>query len=147
MAEDYQDINSALRAGKKPSGRYGDIVKQMDSALKSAKLDKDTTLYRGLSRDGAAALSGKLGVGSVYKDPGYTSTSKDESVAKLHKRFAEQTKDNIVMRISASSGARAADISSLADDPGERETLLPRGSSFRVDAYDASSRTLSLTLL
>ncbi len=147
MAEDYQDINSALRAGKKPSGRYGDIVKQMDGALKSAKLDKETTLYRGLSKDGVAALSGKLGAGSVIKDLGFVSTSTSESVAKLSKRFSEQTKDNIIMRISAAAGTRAADISSLADDPGEKETLLARGTSFRVDSYDSQTRTLNLSVL
>jgi HK97 family phage portal protein len=146
MGDDYTTINTMLRAGKKPPGRYGEIVKQMDSAMKSVpRSTADQTLYRGIDKDGVAAL--KVAVGSVIKDAGFVSTSSDLSVAKSGRSFAARTSDNLMMRISVPAGSRVASIASLADDPGEQEMLIGRGASFKVNGWDAGSRTLDVSLV
>lgn len=130
-----------------PPGRYGKIVKQMDSALKSAKTSADSTLYRGMDSAGAAALNGQLGPGSIVKDLGFSSTSSSETVARSARSFQRGDPGGLMMEIHAAAGSRVASLSAISESPGEHEMLLPRGSSFRITGYDASARVLSMELL
>ncbi len=142
----YSNINAALRQGKMPDGREGEIVKHVDSALENASTETKITLYRGISPSSAARLNGQLGKGSIITDRGFVSTSSSRAIARALRGFQTANGTGLMMEIQVRAGSRVASLAAVSGTPGEQEMLLPRGSSFRVTGYDADKRTVKMTL-
>lgn len=135
------NINASLRGQPlpNPGGVYAaEIprhVKDIDSALKKAPaLGRDATVYRGVK--GGTALD-KLKPGDVFTDKAYGSTSTRPDFAHQFTGKSETT-PGVLMRITLPKGTRAAAIPSPFART-EREILLPRGHSIRVDRVVKSS--------
>ena len=112
----YDDINSALRSGKLPSGDISDAVSAIDVSF--GKVAKSTTVYRGLD----ATHLNQLKPGDKFTERGYSSASSDYRIAqgRADKGF------KVVMEVRLKRGQEAMKI------PGrESEILLPRDSQFR----------------
>lgn len=112
----YDNINSALRSGKTPSGEISDAISAIDVSF--GKVAKSTTVYRGLD----ATHLNRLKPGDKFAERGYSSASSDYRIAqgRADKGF------KVVMEVRLKRGQEAMKI------PGrESEILLPRGSQFR----------------
>jgi hypothetical protein len=132
---DYQGsssgLNGALRAdnlGYAGGSRQQQIAALDRSMEKAPRLEADTTLYRGVP-DAVAAQIEASGVGSVFQDKAYVSTSFHQSTAK---GFGYGN----IIHISAPAGTKGIDMNkvlgSRSTHKNEKEFLLPRGSSFRL---------------
>lgn len=119
----------------------------MDAAIARGALPQDVAAYGGadISRvfRGATDRHGVPKVGSVVTDPGYMSTSIDPQVAvKFAADRAEvQGGTPLVYRIGLPEGETGVYLDEFfGGDLGyEREILLPRNSSFRVEAVTADA--------
>lgn len=124
------EFNQKLRDGSD----YGkdqatkEEYKALDNAIAKGHIEKDATVYRGVSGDTDWAFD--LNVGDSFTDKGYCSVSYD-------KELASQYGDEILFNISVSEGQEGAYISHIADSEGNtfeknQETLLPRNANFEV---------------
>lgn len=127
----YEAVNTGLRGGDisglDPASVQ--IITNLDEAIHGSTMKEDAVVYRGLS----AARADKLGemIGEDYKDAAFVSTSKNPDIAL---GFSAEGEDNIVLAITVPAGNNALDMTSEKSTfSHEKEVLLPRGSSFRVD--------------
>lgn len=127
----YNDMNKFLR-GITSDTWYEDEIKQATSALKKAKLPRDTITRRGSNYN----MLDDLGLGSVTKenknkfigkrviDKGFTSTSPAPNGG-----FS----GSIEYVIKVPKGSHAMYIDSISRYSGEEELLIQRGAQFKIE--------------
>ena len=143
----YREINAHLRVGAPISQTSKGRIEQIDKAFskKNAVLKSDTILYRGVGKNDPIARRynmGMLKVGTEFSDKGFVSTSTAQSVAQS---FSAGT--GLSYRIRARKGTRALPVESWSRNPGELETILKRGSKFRITGVDTSKNQILVDLL
>lgn len=132
----YLDVQEFARTGKVGAGsRFADkgeadaYLKTLDAATQSSTVADDTVVYRGIGsgRRGAdRGIKGKVEVGEIIEDPGYSSMSTSRDVAFDYTNKPGSTMLEVELPKGAKYGA-------LPDDGlSESEWLLPRGSKLRV---------------
>jgi 8-oxo-dGTP pyrophosphatase MutT (NUDIX family) len=135
--EGYLTINNWLREGEAPPAVLAEenrsTIRHLDSLLGSASLDKDTTVYRGISKAGAKRFDEALANGdTTFVDRGFLSTTRDEHYAEV---FAASIKhSNAVVDIVLPKGSHALDVATWSSSPDEQETLVQRGSVFKIES-------------
>jgi hypothetical protein len=118
----YGALNAALRGGKKLSVGQAVMAKQLDNAIRKAKLTEPYTLRRGISSGSMTSIfGGTVKAGDVVLDNGFMSTSKKKGFG-----------GNIKLVINLPKGAHALDVQKHSNHSSEAEVLLPRGSMFKV---------------
>lgn len=126
----YREVNGALRSGKKLDDNP--TVTLLDRTFKTHGEEAPHVVYRGIAGYDPEELN--LEEGSEFTDPGFVSTTRDVKEAK---KFAFHGSDRlsgdavgIIFKIQT-RGIRALNMSPFSRY-GERETLLNRGTRFRV---------------
>lgn len=122
------EINGALREGRVPHPDDAKAIANLDDALAQpeAALQRDTTLYRGLSGKWAQEHFAEMKPGQVFEDPGYLSTA--------HNADSKVRNEDVVFNIHTPAGVRGIPISSKYSS--EREILLGRGTKLRIDSNE-----------
>jgi len=128
-------LNTALRTeGVGPNSEHYAQTIALDGAMKKSPLPTDMEVYRGIPQEVANKIA-EQGVGSVFEDKGFVSTSKNKAKAK---GFGSNT-----VTIRTKAGQHGIDMNQRLGTQtglsGEHEILLPRGTKFRV--VGISSRT------
>lgn len=133
----YSDIQEYARTGKLGEGSsFTDIneanavLDNIDNAISRERINEDIVLYRGVGSGAEAesrGIKGKIELGSVIEDPGYSSTSTNRDVAIKNYTLKPGA---TMLEIEAPKGTNAARI--VDDGSGENELLLPRKSRFSV---------------
>jgi hypothetical protein len=131
----YTVLNNSLRNGSFEAEHNEDIREiagHLDAAIDNHSINKDTYVARGMSGTWTSQFLGAVKEGSVFEEPGYTSTSATEP-------FDSNDKDGVIkMRIRLPKGAKAAPIPTAYST--ENEYLLPRGSRFKVIGIKKSNK-------
>jgi SPP1 gp7 family putative phage head morphogenesis protein len=123
----YRDINATLRG--RGSVDVADEVAALDSALSRSVIPHDIVAYRASS---ASAVPGDLGVGSVFPDLGFASTSIDPVNGHRYAAYVmSDGKVPVFFEIRIPAGTRGAYMDGVLE-MREYEVLLARGSRFRV---------------
>lgn len=105
-------------------------VQNLESAINSSPLQKDTVLYRGIEIDGdLESIIQAFKPGEYFDDASLQSTSTDPATAD---RFI--TGDGIIFEIQAPEGAPALYVPAFATELeiNEQEVLLPRNSRLKI---------------
>jgi hypothetical protein len=130
---DFEKINNSLRSGSGGSNDIKEKVAEIDKDfLRNGRLiDKDTTLYRGLSFDPKnevdKAVLERIEAGSNFSDEGYAATTTERAIAENGLKGDLDKKDvMLIIHPSASKGPHALYNSS------EKEYLLERGTSYKL---------------
>lgn len=129
----YESINKLAR---EEPGWYGEAahvnMAHLDKIIGRSRLEQDTTLYRGISKEAVAQLfpSG-VRVGDVIHDKGFSSTStKFDSALTFSLKRGE---GGAIIKIAAKRGKKGI---ANSVDPAlvrlESEVILPRGSKFKI---------------
>ncbi len=145
-------VNPYLREGLEgdpSSPEFNSTIKQMDAAIDiSSPLKSDAEFYRGIPTEFAPEFK----VGTVIKDKGFTSTTKSRRYAKdfIEDSFGEGAGTRL--RILVPKGTKALDINTVSGREFSRmdwqkEVVLKRGSSFRVQWISPDSKEVTLSLL
>jgi hypothetical protein len=145
------DMNAWLRGEGRWSSKWVEAVNHLDSALDKSTLAKDTVVYRGLQNpvvhDNAESL-----VGKELPIKNYQSTSLDRD--HVSRTFAQptgkhsgplghllgrtpQSRDEVILEISAKKGAKALDLYQFGGFTGhaeEKELLFHRHGHYRVNS-------------
>ncbi|WP_048734808.1 ADP-ribosyltransferase [Levilactobacillus koreensis] len=119
----YEQMNAALRDPNKPASKQTQRrVRSLQTSLKSFKLTKPLTVYRGTSKMGLKLSVGKVAVkpGVVYQDAAFSSTSLNTTIAKS---FASK----VILKINLPVGYHGAYIDPISANKGEKEYLLNPG--------------------
>ena len=96
------------------------------AALSARSDDLMSTTRRGMR--GTDELLSRLNVGDVFHDPGYYSTTLDQSIVDDFARGAEPGTTPTLMTVMGHDGVHVAPLSRFAH---ESEVLFPRNSGFR----------------
>jgi len=138
-AKQYQNssynLNTHLRNGT--IGQSVDHQTQaahLDAAMKKSPLPSDMELYRGIPGEVATKIA-EQGVGAVFQDKGFVSTSKSKAKAK---GFGNST-----VTIQTKKGQLGLDMNQRIGPTGlssEQEILLPRGTKFRVTKVEKRTK-------
>lgn len=143
-SEAYKDINAQLRKYKSPTGGANDAtIAQMDKEFAAVPpLTAGIVTTRRMGSDGPfPGNPPPMEPGAVFKDHGYSSTSKDPGV----------WSGTVVMQVRVPEGAKVLDLNHTtgSQHSGEKEILLNRGSEYRVvsDALVAGERKIVVELV
>ena len=136
-ADGYQYINKFLYMGHTPdmsddeAGQLEDYVSNIDSAFESTEAPFDYTVYTGLS---PRYKPEKIKSGADYIFRGYISTSLSYNTAISSFTEGEGITNNspVVLQIEIKKGQKSIYTDAISSNPGEMETLLPRGSKVNV---------------
>lgn len=148
--------NSVARGRKLGLGRrqqeIGDkLLSDLDKAWETIPPTKESeTLYRGLSLAGQNFLNHqdlKGSIGKEFTDGGWVSTSSDQSVATGFAsgslRGKPDYRHGVVLKVNVPAGSRVLDVQKTIG-PGkygnEKEKVLPRGGSFKIEAVESDNR-------
>lgn len=126
-ADGFIALNGAIRGGtigEDLNADLRDVMSSLDAAITKGMVKEDTYVARGITGKFTQTLLAAVKEGSVFEEPGYTSTSATEPFR------GDGVDDAIKMRILLPKGSTAAPIPSAFNN--ENEYLLPRGSRFRV---------------
>jgi len=150
-SDEYRPINNALRQEVPMAKRHEEVIDDLTNAIDRHPTDEDMYLKRSLSgllafgmfnnngafkikamdrkltKEDVDELSKKL-VGNVYTDDGFMSC--DSASELLSGNGASDM--SVVMNIYTPKGTKAMYLAPLSELPGERETLLQRGTSIYV---------------
>jgi len=134
---DYHKINMWLR--EYGPGNAEDLhstiehtIARLDSYFNHVQLDKDTTVWRGMS-DYALKKLGPLATGTVYQDKGFVSTSRDHQWAASNALYQSGSDAaSVLWEIRLPKGSRAADVSRYSNVRKEQEVLISRNSKFKI---------------
>ncbi|MFC6261749.1 ADP-ribosyltransferase [Levilactobacillus fujinensis] len=124
----YEQMNAALRnPNKQASKKTQRRVQSLQTSLKSFKLTKPLTVYRGTSTVGLKLSLGKKAVkpGAIYQDAAFSSTSLNTTIAKS---FASK----VILKINLPGGYYGAYIDPISSNKGEKEYLLTPGAKLVV---------------
>lgn len=124
----FKDLNESLRSGETPRGKIGRVMKNLDSAFSRTSLSQDVTGYRVV--DGAFAKQLEANVGSSFTDGGFVSVTGAPDY--VRKGIGSNYKNATTVRVVIPKGAKALPIRDRSVNPRENETLIARGSSFKV---------------
>lgn len=136
--ESYGPINGYLYKGFEPNTTQDDanetqsLINAIDSAFEETQAPFPYTVYSGLSSRYSA---NKIKSGGEYIFRGYLSTSIDFNTAIsgfTDIEWENNANNTVVLQIEVSKGQKSIYLDSLSDNPGEKETLLPRGSRIKV---------------
>ena len=127
----YAKVNRGLRQGEPPD----EVAQRLDTlfADKNARFQQDSRVYRGIGFNDPirrALEEGTLRAGATLTDKGFVSTSVNPEVAQFFATFVGDR--SAILRIRARKGKRGVHIEKFSKHKSERETLLPRGSRFKV---------------
>lgn len=137
-SDGYENINRYLYKGADVDmsddeiGQLEDFITNLDSAFESTEAPYNFSVYTGLS---SRYDPDKFKVGEEYLFRGYISASLDHNVAISQfstDSFGDLSEKPIVLQIEISKGQRAIYTDAISTNPGEMETLLPRGSKIKV---------------
>jgi hypothetical protein len=137
----YQDINAALRSGKRGNAEERAVIAGVDSTMQRSRLREPAEVHRGMvvqPGTPAARILDSLRPGATFRDSGYTSTTVDKSVADNFTRSGARGASQVAVKIRVPVGARAVYMNSVLPKQGmldftkEREMLLDRNTQFRV---------------
>jgi len=123
-ASDYRTINTVLRGQGKAAN--SDVVQSKIAAIDRAtnkRLNKDTTLYRGLDVSVLKGLDPKKLVGRTVPSQGFTSTSTSQDVA-----YRPDFNKGVIIKINAPKGTRGA---TIHGNTGEKEVVLARNTQLK----------------
>jgi hypothetical protein len=116
-------------------------VPYIDSAMQKHPIEKEMTLYRGISPRIFEQMK-KMGVGGVYSNPAYVSTSTDSAVAHDFSQKAIENAISTMMIIHArpgtANGIPMEKVSRYGGSNGEDEVLLDRNTSFKIIRVEES---------
>lgn len=139
----YSQINLQLRGLGSKNSYASDLVKRLDSVMKSAKTTKDMIVYRGIT----SSLFSKLEVGAVLKDAGFGSTTTKQSVAKGFADSSTYTSNKkgenanpVIMKVQVPKGSRALSMMKYSQYKDEEEILIDRNSRYKVISISGSDR-------
>jgi hypothetical protein len=125
----YQDINSHLRGLYDDNPLTGsaldtvtDVIKNLDAGLAKAPIDFPVVTYRYSS---AEPMFTALQSGDVFVDKAFTSTTIDKTMLELKP---------VTFTITSPAGTKIGAIPSAYET--EKEMLLGRGTSFRIDSRE-----------
>jgi len=121
----YREINGGLRKDSLDPF-HKSTVRELDAAMAQSALPENTILYRGMEMN--SHLRDNIKPGSTFNDPGYTSTSFDQS----NSDSFSGGDNSAVMRIKAQKGQKGLAVQSISTYPHEREVLLPRGTNYKI---------------
>ena len=132
----YAEINAALR-GLGPSDAHGrNLVRALDSALSSYRLDQAVIVYRAFCVPEIADLFDieDLDGTDEYQDPAFASTSLLRSVAETFALNEDDPDLRIIGQIHLPGGIHAISVGSpeVIKDLNEAEILLPRATTLRI---------------
>lgn len=129
----YAKVNGFLRGNKvQDMSEQKAIIGQLDAAINSSRLNKDTTVYRGMYNVPDLNRLGEGAVGQEISMPTYWSTSVDAKTAKQFSMEASQKGKNAFFEIRLKAGQRALDATQGTAEP---EVLLPRGQKYKVVGF------------
>jgi ADP-ribose pyrophosphatase YjhB (NUDIX family) len=124
----YAGTNDKLRAGEIPSKVFDHVFDKVPA------LPETAILYRGVSGGYADHLISLYGVGEMFTDLGYASTSIDPYIAR--DEFARYGSTGVLLEIIAPEGTRGIYLNGYLGESSEyvdeEEFLLDRGTTFRV---------------
>lgn len=150
---DYEDINNYLRfnqLGKVPEATIKNTINYIESALNKFELDKDIVLYRGIDVPtiieqviGEKKYSRDVNIinsylkNTTFTDKGFVSTS----ISKKEAINFGMGNGRAVMRINVPSGTKGAYIDEVSRIKREKEFLLNRNVTFKINnvKYDAAN--------
>lgn len=130
--ESYGPINRFLYKGHDPEvtpeqdERIVQLIQNLDSAFEETQSPFPYTVYTGLSDRYSAD---KIKVGADYIFRGYLSSSLDFNTA--IGTFAGED-NTVVLQIEITKGQKAIYVDPISENPGETETLLPRGTKVKI---------------
>lgn len=137
-------LNGALRSGTEMSPQVAFYKRQLDNALAKHQVQRDTTVYRGLS-SGPWLLGNPPGFnpGDTYSDAGYMSTAVSDGPP-------DNYKADVMFQIEVPKGTHALDLNGngLTHHQEESELLLPAGTNLRVlsDTVQDGQRVVHLSV-
>jgi hypothetical protein len=139
----YSNINNALR-GKEVMTLSNQIIsKNLQTALDKARIPHDMVVFRGTSTLGLGSLRSlpteKL-VGKIFMEPGFMSTSTNNSVA------GGIFQGNMQMTIEVPAGARGLDISSVSQFATESEILFQSGTEMYIKKAEMVDGVLNIVV-
>lgn len=141
----YGNINNSFRGVETMTPESKMITEHMRSALRSAYLPEDMILYRGASTNELGALKGLLPeelIEKTFTQPGFMSTSKDETVAR--NVFMKDMEITIV----APQGSHALDITgNSVYGINESEVLFDAGQEMKITQAKWEDGILYITVL
>jgi len=140
----YEAMNTGLRDEDWLDPDTERFVADLDSAIAKGTLTGDTTLFRGIHGDGARALAAQgLSEGSIFRDAGFTSSTKDFVIAD---RFShDDSGPGMFFVIKARRGNTALDVTREASlGTGEREVVFPRNQAWRIRKIDDTNGTVEI---
>lgn len=156
-ASGYEPINDALRAaqgGMPADDSLAGMVKTLDELIDGSEITPAKTLYRGIRvknkdmpADGSQTWVDALSVGDQLSDFGFTSASENITTAEHFAGYLNGEKitgAGAVLVIDVPEGTKGLNVVDFAakiglEDPDlekEKETLLPRGMTLRIDSVD-----------
>lgn len=140
----YTEINAQLRKYKSATGGNNDAaIAQMDKEFAAVPpLTAGIVTTRRMSSNGPFPdFPPAMEPGAVFKDHGYSSTSKDPGV----------WSGKVVMQVRVPAGAKVLDLNHTtgSQHSGEKEILLNRGSQYRIvsDGMTAGERRIVVELV
>lgn len=121
----YIGLNKGLREGTPLSEKNEAMLFNMDNFFKSstARSASNITVWRGAGKEAGSKIMA-LGVGGVFHDQGFVSTSLVRSSAFTSYEYH--------FKINVKKGQRGAAVLQVSYHKNENEFLLPRGSSFQI---------------
>lgn len=149
----YEDINNYLRfnqLGKVPEATIKNTINYIESALNKFELDKDIVVYRGIDVPtiieqviGEKKYSRDVNIinsylkNTTFTDKGFVSTS----ISKKEAINFGMGSGRAVMRINILSGTKGAYIDEVSRIKREKEFLLNRNVTFKINnvKYDAAN--------
>ncbi|KUO13881.1 ADP-ribosyltransferase [Streptomyces sp. DSM 15324] len=120
----YTSINGQLRAGMGLEDSISKIVDDMDKVMGTRPVPEDIMVVRGTGVDHLPIRHEMEMQGREFSDAGYTSTSLGSTPAFEHKP--------VIMHLRVPKGTPALWIDHISANPGERELLLAKGTTYKV---------------
>ncbi len=144
--KDFYKLNKQLRGRPTSEGRFApdkfrEMCNNLDSALGKSQIPESMIVYRGGGHNTlrVAVHEGKIGVGTVFRDKGYVSTSIVQKGAMAHA---------VEIKIRIPKGTHGAFIgwNGFTGYKNEAEMILPRNQRFLVRKIETHTQGVRLEL-
>ena len=139
--EIYTELNTAKRAGVPFTPELQKINDDISTALQSANLPEDVTVYRALSENAMRELAlygcqGNIEEGATIQDSAFMSCS-----LAARNTFTNDRHNKFVLRLAAPAGIHAAYIGKLSQFPDEQELLIDGDHSIYIGSVTRCKRS------